>query len=225
MINNVDLLKKPNSDEIARFVEESSPLKSSGLSTLHDKYIVHKIAQIQPAGSIAVEVGTYLGALAALMAHANSNLTVHSYDLFDDVKYDPRHDQLVAGALGAHPSRPWAGKSRTLENVKEYLSRYSNIHLHKVNPLKQIVFDDKINLFIEDSSHRDPQLAESLNFWLPKVNVNGYVLLHDHRPWLPLDNWLRFVDVEKHVNILANNTSWNYLGNFDCFAIFQRVSD
>jgi hypothetical protein len=210
------LLKKPNMEEIITFVKESSPLKKTSLTTFHDKFIIHKIAQMLSPGSIAVEVGTYLGSSAALMAHANKQLEVHSYDLFNDIKYDPKHDALVAMALGE-------GSARSLENVEKYLSQYTNIFLHKVDVGEEISFDRKIDMFIEDSSHKDPQLSNSLAYWLPKVNVNGFVLLHDYRPWLPANNPSRFLDVEKQVDILSTHNDWYHVGNFSCFAIFQRL--
>jgi hypothetical protein len=215
---NNTLLNIPNIEELKAFVKESSPLKGVSLSAHYDKFIVHKIAKMLPTGSVAVEIGTYLGGSAALMAHANPQLEVHSYDLFDDHKYDPDHDNLVATALGPNASR-------SLENVAKFLSQYTNIHLHKVNPLEQISFEKKIDMFIEDASHRNPQLHDSLSYWLPKINVNGFALLHDYRPWLPMDDRDRFIDVENHVENLSKNSNWNYLGNFSCFAIFQRIKE
>ena len=213
---NNTLLKLPSIEELMAFAKESSPLKGVGLSTLYDRFIVHKIAKMLPSGSVAVEIGTYLGASAALMAHANSQLEVHSCDLFDDHKYASNHDSLIVTALGIN-------SSRSLENVAKFLSRYDNIHLHKVSPLERIPFEKKVDMFIEDASHRDPQLHVSLSYWLPKVNVNGFVLLHDYRPWLPINDRRRFIDVENHVDNLSKNSDWDYLGSFSCFAIFQRI--
>ena len=216
-MNNV-LLNIPNAEDLETFVKESSPLRVVGLSTTYDKFIVHKIAKSLPPGSVAVEIGTYLGALTALMAHANPELEVHSYDLFDNHKYAPNQDSLIATALGIN-------SSRSLENVAKFLSRYTNIQLHKVNLLKKISFEKKVDMFIEDAVHRNPYLHNSLSYWLPKVNVNGFVLLHDYRPWLPIDDRNRFIDVENHVENLSKNSNWNYLGNFSCFAIFQRIKE
>ncbi len=81
-----------------------------------------------------------------------------------------------------------------MENVRKYLSQYTNIFLHKVNIGEEILFDRKIDMFIEDSSHKDPQLSNSLAYWLPKINVNGFVLMHDYRPWLPKNNPRRFLE-------------------------------
>jgi hypothetical protein len=214
MDNN--LLKKPSEEEILAFVKESSPLKETSLTMFGDRFIIHKIAKMLGPGSVAVEIGTYLGSSAALMAHANKQLEVHSYDLFNDIKYDPTHDSLVAMALGE-------GSSRSLENVQKYVSQYTNIFLHKVDVGEKIFFDRKIDLFIEDACHRDPQLSNSLAYWLPKVNINGFVLLHDYRPWLHEKDSARFLDVEKHVDMLSTHEDWYHLGNFSCFAIFQRI--
>jgi hypothetical protein len=210
------LLAHPNVNEIILFLKESSPLKESGLMTLKDKFILHKIAKSLPSGSIVVEIGTFLGASASLMAHSNPLLEVHTYDLFNDHIHDVSHGELIAKILGTD-------KSRSLENVSNYLSRYPNIHLHKVNPFEEIIFDKHVDMFIEDSSHKDPQLTNSINYWLPKIKVNGFMLLHDYRPWLPMDHRFRFIDVDNQVEKLSKSDDWHYLGNFSCFAIFQRI--
>ena len=219
------LLEIPSGDELLVFEKESSPLKKVSLLTQLDQFIIHKIAKMLNPGSLAVEVGTYLGGSASLMAHANKHLEIHCYDLFDSSSYDPRHHDLMAMSLGK-------GSERSLENVKKYLSPYTNIFLHKVykgDPAKYPISffghidDRKIDMFIEDASHKEPQLTNSLAYWLPKVNINGFVLLHDYRPWLFKNHRLRHVDVEKQVENLSNNNDWSHIGNFSCFAIFQRV--
>jgi hypothetical protein len=211
------LLNEPSEEEFYLFSIESSPLKYASLTSDLDKFTIHKIASMLPAGSIVVEVGSYLGASAALMAHANENLEIHGYDLFDNIKYDKSHDRLVALSLGA-------GQPRSLENVSKFISRYKNIYLHKVAKNELIEFNQEIDLLIEDSSHREPQLSNSLNYWLPKVKITGILMMHDYRPHLPIDNFLRFPDVENYVKFLSNDRDWNFLGSIGSFAIFQRVS-
>jgi hypothetical protein len=202
---------------------ELSPYKSFGLSSNADKFILHKIAKLLPANALVVEIGTYLGASMAIMAHANNELEIHAYDLFDDKSYHPKHHQLLENSLGSE-------KIRTLENVSNFLKIYPNIHLHAVgqSPVK---FERLVDLFIEDSSHTNPQLAQSLANWLPKVKVNGLALLHDYRPWKELNDEDRFIDVESHVKSLSNSKFWKFLGvlentQFDepsSYAVMQRI--
>lgn len=200
-----DKLPEVNTDNMLVYEKELSPLKDFALSSVLDKITLHMIAKLLPAHSIVVEVGTYLGASAAIMAHANPQLEIHAYDLFDNKSYDNNQEQLMTRALGFE-------RLRTLENVGRFLERYSNIHLHKVNPEDLIDFDKEIDLFIEDSSHKNPQLANSLNNWLPKVKINGLALLHDFRPWLHQQHPKRFHDVETQVTLLSKDTHWKFLG-------------
>ena len=207
-----DKLPEVNTNNILVYEKELSPLKDFALSSMLDKITLHMIAKLLPAHSIVVEMGTYLGASAAIMAHANPQLEIHAYDLFDDKSYDTNQEQLLTRALGP-------GQSRTLENVGKFLERYSNIHLHKVNIEDLTDFDKEIDLFIEDSSHRNPQLANSLNNWLPKVKINGLALLHDYRPWMKSNDPKRYHDVETEVTLLktqvmlpCKDKHWKFLG-------------
>ncbi len=210
-------------DDLEIFDRESSPLKNFALSDKSDKFILHRLATLLPPGAIVVEIGTYLGASMAIMSHANDTLEIHAYDLFDQGNYSPNQSVLYEKALGK-------GKLRTLENVKNFLKFYPKIQLHKVNN-EPIEFDKPIDLFIEDASHCDPQLRLSLDFWLPKVKMNGFVLLHDYRPWKEIGAKGRFPDVEKHVDILRNNKNWNFIGSvqsnkFDVpgsYAILRKI--
>ena len=207
--------------------KELSPLKDFALSSKLDKITLHMIAKSLQNYPIVVEIGTYLGASAAIMSHANPQLEIHSYDLFDDLPYDINHEQLLAQALGS-------GQLRTLENVGKFLERYPNIYLHKINLEDKINFDKEIDLFIEDSSHRNPQLSESLNTWLPKVKINGFALLHDCRPWKESDDPDRFHDIETQVTLLSKDKHWKFLGQvtnlenkdtpYSSYAVFKRIS-
>jgi len=210
------LLNQPSAEDLTLLLTELSPLQYASLNCKLDKFVVHKIAKIMPVGAIAVEVGTYLGATASIMAHANENLEIHAFDLFDDGIYAKNQDTLIEQSLGK-------GQPRSLENVSKFVSKYKNIHLHKVVKNETVVFKQEIDFLIEDSSHRYPQLSDSMNNWLPKIKINGIVMLHDYRPYLPIDSPQRFLDVENYVDFLSNHTDWKFLGGFGDFAIFQRT--
>jgi hypothetical protein len=221
-----DKLPEVNTNSILVYEKELSPLKDFALSSMLDKITLHMIAKLLPAHSVVVEMGTYLGASTAIMAHANPQLEIHAYDLFDNQIYDKNQKQLLTQALGD-------GQLRTLENVGKFLEQYPNIHLYKVNPEDLIDFDKEIDLFIEDSSHRNPQLANSLNNWLPKVKIGGLALLHDCNPWLDSDNKNRHHDVETQVTLLSKDKHWKFLGQvtnlenkdnpYSSYAIFKKL--
>lgn len=230
-MNLEDIHAIPTDDDIYSFRDNASPLRVFSLSSWPDKFLLHRVAKLLKPGSVAVEVGTYLGGSASILAHANPELEVHSYDLYNPHwHYDEKHYEIVASALGA-------GKLRTLENVKEYVSRYPNLNLHQVTNSEVVKFDRQVDLFIEDSSHEEPQLTSCLVNWLPKVKVGGILMMHDFRPWGTNENHrLRHPPVERHVELLANDDTWKYLGpvtnelflKYDpnqpsSFAIFQRM--
>ena len=65
-----------------------SPNHEFSLMTLVEKFLLEKISKQLPANSIVVEIGTYLGGSASILACANPNISVHSYDLYDAFDYD-----------------------------------------------------------------------------------------------------------------------------------------
>lgn len=214
---NISLLDQPSAEDRALLLTELSPLQYASLNCELDKFTVHKIAKMMPAGAIAVEIGTYLGATASIMAHANENLEIHAFDLFDSGSYSKNQDKLIEQSLGKD-------QPRSLENVSKFLSKYKNIHLHKVVKNEIVEFNQEIDFLLEDSSHQYPQLSISMNNWLPKVKINGIVILHDYRPYLPIHSPQRFLDVENYVDFLSNHNNWKFLGGIGDFAIFQRIS-
>jgi hypothetical protein len=171
-----------------------------------------------------VEVGTYLGAAMAVMSKFNSKIEIHAFDLFDQGKYDSEHHQLLEQALGP-------GKSRTMEHVAEFLTAYSNIHLHQVTVDEYVEFDHAIDVFVEDSSHCNPQLRRSLDTWMPGIRSGGLALIHDYRPWRDSGDLDRFPDVESEVERLAADSEWDFLGQlnnvdlgeFGSYAVFQKL--
>jgi len=213
----VKLVKDPPKDQLIKIVKELSPNSKYALLGNPDKILLHELSKRLGNNSVVVEIGIYLGASSAIIAHANSKLEIHSYDLFDNYAYDDTHELMMKNAFGSM-------KDRTLENVASLLTAYPNITLHQVEYLKEPDFDKQIDLLVEDASHLDPQLSSSLNAWLPKVKVNGVVLIHDYRPWLQEGQQRYFSDVVRYVNMLSETTEWKFYGNVGSYAVFERVA-
>lgn len=218
MINDIiDFVKNPTKDQLISTIKELSPNSKYALLGNPDKILLHELSKHLTDNSIVVEIGIYLGASSAIIAHANHTLEIHSYDLFDNYAYDDTHELMMTTAFGSM-------KDRSLENVASLLTPYSNITLHQVEYLKEPVFDNNIDLLVEDASHLDPQLSSSLDTWLPRVRVNGIVLIHDYRPWLQEGQQRHFPDVIRYVNMLAESHAWKFYGGVGSYAVFERIA-
>jgi hypothetical protein len=218
MINDIiDFVKNPTKDQLISTIKELSPNSKYALLGNPDKILLHELSKHLTDNSIVVEIGIYLGASSAIIAHANHTLEIHSYDLFDNYAYDDTHELMMTTAFGSM-------KDRSLENVASLLTPYSNITLHQVEYLKEPVFDNLIDLLVEDASHLDPQLSSSLDTWLPRVKVNGIVLIHDYRPWLEEGQQRHFPDVIRYVNMLAESPDWEFYGGVGSYAVFERIA-
>jgi predicted O-methyltransferase YrrM len=169
------------------------------LTTLEEKNALYNaIAQL--TNPIIVEVGTYLGGSAAIMATSNPTAKIYTYDLYDGRDNDPLFkEELLEKSLGL-------GVPRNLETVSNLLSEYTNIFLHRSRFLNTESFNwngDPIDVYFDDGDHYAPGLNRNLEYWLPKLKKGGLMIFHDHRPHLPLSNPLRWPAVEEAVHRLS----------------------
>ena len=186
--------------------------------TLKEKILLLLLANKLENDSVVVEVGTYLCGSAVIIAEANKNCNLFCFDTFDDLPTVSNHTQLIKNSLGE-------GKSRTLENVKEFIKEYENINLVKVDGRDSVVNDwnKMIDVYFEDGNHWEPTLSKNIEYWTQWVKPNGYMILHDYRPYLKEGTWGRFPDVEKVVAKLQQDSRWTFIDFVDSMAIFQKV--
>jgi hypothetical protein len=185
--------------------------------TAKEKIFLLLLAEKISSGAIIVEVGTYLCGSSAIIAEANKNCKLFCFDTFDDLPAVSYHELLIKKSLGE-------GKSRSLENVKEFVKEYKNINLIKVNGRESVVSDwnTMIDVYFEDGNHWDPTLTQNIEYWSQWIKPNGYMILHDYRPQLKEGTWGRYPDVEKLVHKLQQDPTWKFLGFIDSMAIFQK---
>jgi hypothetical protein len=212
-----EFVKNPPPTILVNAIKELPANSNYALLNNTAKIFLQQLSKNLQPGSVVVEVGIYLGSSTAILAHANPNIEIHSYDLFDNHPYDDIHDQLMTVALGAK-------KDRSLVNVASLLTQYSNIKLNQVEYLKEPDFDKGIDLFIEDASHCDPQLTNTLAHWVPKIKINGLLLIHDYRPWLKEGEHRYFPAVDYHVNRLMIDENWKFHGEVGSYAVFEKVA-
>ena len=176
-----------------------SPNHEFSLMTLVEKFLLEKISKQLPANSIVVEIGTYLGGSASILACANPNISVHSYDLYDAFDYDEFNGtNFQTLALGEN-------SKRTLENVKKVVEQYPNIILHKALKYRHPEWTQgPIDFLFHDGNHTNPTLQKDLDFWNQYLKPTGLIALHDYRPNFPESHHNRWPDVEKEIGRLIS---------------------
>jgi SAM-dependent methyltransferase len=147
-------------------------------------WIVRRLA---PASKV-VEVGSFMGVSAAVMAHANPLVQVVSIDVFDkdggtspiQQVYTNMWSEKVDEFLGV-------GAVRSRDACAHRLAHYSNLTLVEGTSPDDFHTSElkDIDLYFEDADHDNPGLAGNLEFWCARVKPGGLVLVHDYKPWLP----------------------------------------
>jgi len=143
-----------------------------------EAYHVFSIAQSQSRieGEMA-EVGVYQGGSAKLICEAKKGKNLHLFDTFEglpEVSHQDTH-------FGTKYWKTGEFSNTNLENVKKYLSKYTEVKFYKgkfpetANPIKEIKFS-----FV----HLDVDLYQStidcLNFFFPRMVIGGVILTHDY---------------------------------------------
>jgi hypothetical protein len=163
-----------------------------------EKVALHVFCQGLPADARVLEMGTFMGGSSAIMANANRNITIDSIDAYVDQhdRDNPAINSMLEKYLGK-------GNPRTIDRVQDLLLQYTNIKLHQgYSPRDFETWDSEIDVYFEDGLHHDPYLTNNIKFWLPKLKSNGYLVLHDYRPFLPESHRGRFKDLERIVDSL-----------------------
>ena len=132
--------------------------------------IVKRTAKID--GDIA-EVGAYNGGSAKIISEATTHKAIHLFDTFEglpELSADDSSDQFQKGNFSA-----------SLEQVKEYLKKYSNVFFYKglfpdtAGPVVNMKFS-----FV----HLDVDIYQStldcLNFFYPRMSKGGIIISHDY---------------------------------------------
>ena len=215
-----------NIDYLRQLETDSRSLSSRarfGLMSPWDRIVLHHVAQSLPDNATILEVGSFLGASAAIMSHACPTAKVYSIDKFDDtvavsVKGQDRIN-LVAAALGIDVS--W-----NVDTVQASVKDYPNIKFFKgSSPWDFQDWDIEIDLYHEDGNHRLPAVRDNLQFWTNKVKPNGLIMCHDYRPYLPVTDAKRCPDVETSIDELINSGKAKFLLQVSQFAILQKIDN
>lgn len=155
-----------------------------------------RIIQTLSSNAVIVEVGTFMGGSAAIMSTALPTAEIHCFDPFETDRLKNYNSQLQSKQYNTFFELLGYRGPRSIENVAAILEDYSNIHLYKRHSPNNIIWDRPVDLYFEDGVHRDPTLSRNIDFWSQYIKKSGYIVLHDHRPWLEINNQYRYPDIE-----------------------------
>lgn len=184
-----------------------------------DKLTLHSVVKTLPENSIILEVGTFVGGSASIMAHANSKVEIHSFDLFDNRFYDKKQKNIFQNFLNSD--------LRKVELVKNVLEKdFNNIFLYKkCSPFNCEFWNKPIDLYFEDGEHTNPVLSYNINFWKKWIKLNGILILHDYRPNLNDTDIRKYIDVIDTVNTLTKNHEFKFIIHIGDMAILQKIKN
>ncbi|BAH73800.1 class I SAM-dependent methyltransferase [Solidesulfovibrio magneticus] len=145
---------------------------------------IEAVATLVPENGVVVEIGSLFGRSSyAWGASVLPSVTVHCIDPWK-------------GNSGATPLQDRWGITYSIEQFREYTKRLQNIVPHQgYSPRDFSTWDQDIDLFYEDSVHRNPTFSKNLHFWLSHLKSTGIACGDDYRP--------RFPDIVNGVGALA----------------------
>ena len=196
----------------------------ASLLPIQDKKLLVAIAKLLKPNSILLDIGTFLGGSATILAHANANIKIISMDSYEYGGWSWDDIALTEYVCGK-------SKIRNLENVtSSNFNNFKNIlFLEGKSPYsfkKQEKNPFEVDVYIEDSTHNEPNFSDNLSYWNPKIKKNGLLVLHDYRPYLDNEkamevqkrcgSYLLFDNIINIGNNLKQNENWEYLMDTTC---------
>ena len=133
--------------------------------TVRERQLLYARASDLPAGAVALEIGSYLGASASFLAEG-----------------------IRAGGGTVYAVDTWANQDMSegpRDTYADFLKNVARLRQHIV-PLRgrseeiAKTFDDRIDLLFVDGDHSFEAARSDLEAWLPKVRNGGIVILHDY---------------------------------------------
>lgn len=164
--------------EDAEFLDKYSELSPGNPYSQDRKYTLRELVRYTKdvPGDIA-ECGCFEGASAYFMAVERSNIKIHLFDSFEGLSEVSAKDIATKGSV-----RSWKqGDLKTTEGkLKDNLKEFDNIIVHKgwIPDKFPDVVGEKFCFVHIDVDLYEPTLA-SLQFFYPRVNIGGMLLLDD----------------------------------------------
>jgi hypothetical protein len=223
MLNPVELIQQLDPMLEPLLLRALPPDHERAALSTKEKFLLLLLSSLLTNRSIIVEVGTYMGGSASILAKPNPTNRVFCFDVFDDEKAHKSHSEWTDKYLGP-------GVIRSRYNVRQLLRAFENITLTQVKdrdtPVSSTVsvWRMPVDLYFEDGNHKDPVFTNNVNYWVSHLKVNGYMVLHDYRPDYEIGKG-RHPDVDRVVEEFKNNDKWQFHGVVDSTALFQKLSN
>ena len=163
-----------------------------GWMSKQDLKALKLIAQSVPENGTIVEVGSYMGKSAVTFAQNAPTSNIYCIDLFEEEKIV---NHRYSDELCKEHDLPLNGTYNTYKLFKENTKDYSNIHMIRGYSPDEIQFDDFIDLFFLDASHKNPNDVENINYFLRFMKDKSVIAGHDYDPH-------RYPDVVENVHSL-----------------------
>ena len=190
--------------------------------------------------SVIVEVGSFIGGSASLMAAANSTITVNCIEAFlgqgniqmwnhtkTQIHHSLRHSSYK---MGTKPDENQLNMLvSSIDNsflidpsgklaFETVTKNFSNIKLHpKESPINFLNWSQPIDMYLEDATHHNPVLYENIKFWSNHIKPGGFIIGHDYQN---LDTG-SYPDVISEFNKLIIN-GWDLISKVHSLIILQK---
>jgi hypothetical protein len=148
------------------------------LTRISERKFLSWIAKKLPKNSQVIEIGTYLGVSAAIMAYSNPNINITSIDSYAWVDYnnffDKKKEKQFLNENAPH----------NIEHIKTRWNKFKNLQFIKANSPYDFADTQwpEIDLYFEDGSHIDPHVINNTTYWSKQVKKGGLIMIHDYRP-------------------------------------------
>ena len=155
--------------------------------------LIRKLCAAVPQGGHIVEVGSHIGGSTLVMAEAaDPSVTIHAMEYRWKLELAGKkqnmfvlweHERVLRTTFGldAH----W--HTGNLAYATQLLGAWPNVRLIPAEvPYDCESWDQPIDMLFEDSTHQNPQLRDTLQFFLPFIKSGGVIAGHDyHNPEYP----------------------------------------
>lgn len=159
-------------------------------------WMLEKIRTL-PAGSVVVELGTYVGGTAQMIARANPTITIHSIDLN---KYDGFEKHHIFTDLQKRYNLYDLKTSDLLEIQKLHTEDYPNIILHTGESTDLDI--NNIDVALVDDNKLEEGTLENLRYLWPRIKTGGFVFGDDFDSIFTYNAFVRFAK-EKNIELTS----------------------
>lgn len=171
--NGVDMMYVAGGSNYCNSIAAAMRLGSMTLNGFEASAIMHFVRSTSALSGSIAELGVFRGGSSHLICEIKGEKALHLFDTFDGLPEltarDGRHSIFSKGQFVS-----------SLEQVRQYVSGFPNVHFHPgIFPETAVSISDERFSFV----HLDADLYEStktaLEFFYPRMVQQGVILSHD----------------------------------------------